>query len=347
MLPYRYGATRARRRPSGGSTGFASAGHRRRLASGSSSAVGRRGSASLARSCASPRSSPPAISSPILGREVSVGTTSPTILPRYMTRDAVGQRRASRPARSRRCTTGRAASRSSTIRRCMNSIAPTSRPRVGCETTSSCSGRDSSRASTTFCWLPPDSVPAGVAADVGADVELLDPRLAVARDRVQVRGRGPAVELRRVVQVEDQVLGDGEVADQPVVQPVLRHVADAECRARRRGRAPVARLPSSTRRARAPGAGPTSASASSVCPLPCTPAMPRSPRRAPERDVVDEHLPAVVDDRHALDLQHRLAGLGRVPCRRPAARRGRPSARPARVADAVGIGRARRPCRAG
>jgi hypothetical protein len=42
---------------------------------------------------------------------------------------------------------------------------PTSTPRVGWEAMNSRSGRESSRAITTFCWLPPDSVPAAAAAD--------------------------------------------------------------------------------------------------------------------------------------------------------------------------------------
>jgi photosystem II stability/assembly factor-like uncharacterized protein len=48
-------------------------------------------------------------------------------------------------------------SRSAITRLCTNSIDPTSSPRVGWLAMNSFSGRDSSRASTTFCWLPPDS----------------------------------------------------------------------------------------------------------------------------------------------------------------------------------------------
>ena len=47
----------------------------------------------------------------------------------------------------------------------MNSIEPTSTPRVGCEAMKSLSGRDISRATMTFCWLPPDSVPTGDSCD--------------------------------------------------------------------------------------------------------------------------------------------------------------------------------------
>ncbi len=56
-------------------------------------------------------------------------------------------------------------SRSSTIRRCTNSIEPTSRPRVGWLASSSRTRRPTSRARITFCWLPPDSVPTGVSIE--------------------------------------------------------------------------------------------------------------------------------------------------------------------------------------
>ena len=83
--------------------------------------------------------------------------------------------RGPRPARwrpaPRRCR-GRARR---TMRRCTNSIEPTSSPRVGWATISSFSGRDSSRASTTFCWLPPESVDAAAARRRRADVELRHP----------------------------------------------------------------------------------------------------------------------------------------------------------------------------
>ena len=52
------------------------------------------------------------------------------------------------------------ASRCSTIRLWMYSIEPTSRPRVGWDAMTSLTGRENSRATTTFCWLPPDSEPA-------------------------------------------------------------------------------------------------------------------------------------------------------------------------------------------
>ena len=58
-------------------------------------------------------------------------------------------------------STAAPASRISTMRWWMNSIEPTSSPRVGWATMSSRGSPDSSRAMITFCWLPPDSVATG------------------------------------------------------------------------------------------------------------------------------------------------------------------------------------------
>ncbi len=62
-------------------------------------------------------------------------------------------------------TTATPRSRCRMIRLCTNSMEPTSRPRVGWLAISTLCSRPTSRARMTFCWLPPDSVPAAVAAD--------------------------------------------------------------------------------------------------------------------------------------------------------------------------------------
>ena len=93
-----------------------------------------------------------------------------TISPRYMTAIRSDSSRIS----SSSADTSRIAvpaSRLAIAWRWMNSMLPTSRPRVGWSRTSRRRSRSNSRATTTFCWLPPDSVPA---FDVGrrrADVE--------------------------------------------------------------------------------------------------------------------------------------------------------------------------------
>lgn len=52
-------------------------------------------------------------------------------------------------------------SRFSTMRSWMNSVAPMSTPRVGWHTSSTGDPKENSRASTTFCMLPPLRDPAG------------------------------------------------------------------------------------------------------------------------------------------------------------------------------------------
>ena len=114
----------------------------------------------------------PAIIRPSTSRGVSPGTM-PTMRPRYMTM----MRSASATTSSssvETTTTGTPASRVSTMRLWMNSIEPTSTPRVGWAATNRRRSRLSSRASTTFCWLPPESRPTFVVDALGADVELLD-----------------------------------------------------------------------------------------------------------------------------------------------------------------------------
>src|SRR5690606_1299188 len=95
----------------------------------------------------------PAIMSPSFSRGVSPGTI-PTTRPRYITR--MRSARAATSSSSVEITiTGTPASRVSTIRLWMNSMDPTSTPRVGWAAMNSDRSRLSSRASTTFCWLPP------------------------------------------------------------------------------------------------------------------------------------------------------------------------------------------------
>ena len=111
----------------------------------------------------------------------------------------------------------------------MNSIEPTSTPRVGCAATNSRSSRLSSRASTTFCWLPPDSRPGGGRRCRGrAHVELAPRRLAGELVAVRrSRCRRTTGERAREAAVEHQVLGDRELGDQPVLLAVFGHEADA------------------------------------------------------------------------------------------------------------------------
>ena len=81
--------------------------------------------------------------------------------PRYMTRiRSESEKISSRSAEMTK--TARPASRISTSMRWIASIAPMSTPCEGCSATITRAPRVSSRASWTFCWLPPESELAGV-----------------------------------------------------------------------------------------------------------------------------------------------------------------------------------------
>ena len=56
----------------------------------------------------------------------------------------------------------------------MARLAPTSTPRVGSSAISTRGSRSSIRANSSFCWLPPDSVPAGTRLAPRPDVELAE-----------------------------------------------------------------------------------------------------------------------------------------------------------------------------
>ena len=101
--------------------------------------------------------------------------------------------------------------------------------------------------------------------------------------------------------------------------------------ASKHARAASSRVTSSPPSDDAPGSSslrsPVSASISSVCPLPSTPAIADDLAGAHlERDAAHLLDPAVVDDAQVLDLEQRLAGLRRRLLDRGAAPRGRPSA---------------------
>ena len=123
---------------------------------------------------------------------------------------------------------------------CTCSMAPTSTPRVGWQTSSTVGSCESARARTSFCALPPDSRPAG-SNRCSADIERLNQLPGVALDRGAVEDAGPA-EGRPVEALEHEVVGDGEVAQQRPAIPVGSDVAEpgGEPLPRRRARHIVA-----------------------------------------------------------------------------------------------------------
>ena len=221
----------------------------------------------------------------------------------------------------------RPSSRSSTSRRWTNSIAPTSRPRVGCAAISTRGSRSISRASTTFCWLPPESARARRLRAAAAHVELR--RGAARRARPVGRGEEPAGR-------ESAACGSRGARCSRRARTRARARAGAgppgcgRCRSSSMLRARcacVTSLPVDDDRARRSSwRRPVIASISSVCPLPSTPAMPTiSPARTSKRDAAHRLEAAVVEHVQVLDLEQRLAGRAPAACRRAAAPRGRPS----------------------
>ena len=127
-----------------------------------------------------------------------------TIAPRYMTADPVGQLE-DLVELGRDQEEAVPASRLAIAWRWMNSTLPTSRPRVGWSSTSRRRSRSNSRATMTFCWLPPDSVPAAHGRRGRPDVELRD-RLRRALDDGGLVAQGAARVRRVVVVVQDEVV---------------------------------------------------------------------------------------------------------------------------------------------
>ena len=122
--------------------------------------------------------------------------------------------------------TARPASRCSTSWRCTNSIAPTSRPRVGCAAISTFGSASISRASTTFCWLPPDSDAAGVSGVPPRTSNSCSSR--TARSPIVPELQQAAARVRRLaVRVQREVLREREWQHETAPVPVLRDVPDS------------------------------------------------------------------------------------------------------------------------
>ena len=131
----------------------------------------------------------------------------------------------------------------------------------------------SHRASTAFCWLPPDRDPSGAAADRGADAESLDPPVG---ERPLLAGaaaagrRTPRAMCGRVMFSATDIVADHALA------PALRgHVADVGGDRGARVIAAVSGRPSSVdASALRLASAPKMLRHSSSRPEPCTPAMP-------------------------------------------------------------------------
>ncbi len=170
-------------------------------------------------------SDPPVIASPSSLSFVWSGRRSSETLPSYITRI-----RSLRPKISSSSneisSTARPASRWAISCLCTDSIAPTSSPRVGCAASSSCGFSSISRASTSFCWFPPESARAGAVGEPPrTSKRSISPltRVSIAAGLSQPRRDiGGAL-----VVVQRAVLGEREVEHEAVALAILRDVADA------------------------------------------------------------------------------------------------------------------------
>ena len=130
------------------------------------------------------------------------------------------------------------ASRISIRRRWMNSMAPMSTPRVGWPTSSRSGSCSISRASTIFCWLPPEKAAVRRAGLRGRTSNAASP-LAAVDDLAAVQQDAAPLQVGIVLVAEDRVLVGGEAADQAHALAVLGHVGDAPAAQHARQRAAV------------------------------------------------------------------------------------------------------------
>ena len=202
------------------------------------------------------------------------------ILPRYMTTTLSARARTSSSSEEM-TRTGVPWSLTPTMRLWMNSMDPTSTPLVGWFATSRLSSLDISRATTTFCWLPPDR------DEIGSDTSVrrmsysccfaralssMTPSLSIGPFE---KGASPNWSRTRLSAMEKEAM----------IPSVVRSSGMNPIPASREARGLV-RVMSAPSRLIVPESGvcrPRTASASSVWPLPCTPATATiSPRSTPK-----------------------------------------------------------------
>ena len=175
----------------------------------------------------------------------------------------------------------------------------------------------------------------------GADVELLDQRGRVGADRGQLQVDAGG-ERRPVVGVEDEVLGDRERADEPVLPAVLGDVGDARaqpCPRRRAGEV------AAVQRDRAGRRGPQAHQRLAQLGLPVA-LDARDAQDLPRPDLEGQPVhgqPLLARRRSGRRRRARPRRAGPAPCSPAAARHGRPSGRPGRPRWRAACA-GRRPC---
>ena len=217
------------------------------------------------------------------------------------------------------------------------SVAPTSRPRVGCETTISRGSRARTRASSTFWMLPPDRVATAVVR-AGADGEPLDELARPAPRCGRSSSPPPAAEV--VDPLQDQVGATGRSSTR-LAWPVLGDAPDARGHHLGRDSAPASSTSAHPDR-------PASAGASRTAPPPARSGRCRTrPRRPRSRRPGRRGRPRAA--RASPGCRRRTARRRAAPAGRPGRRsvgrcdpEGRPSDHHAGQLPLVGV--ARRAC---
>src|SRR5262249_4766201 len=107
----------------------------------------------------------------------------------------------------------------------ISDLAPTSMPRVGSSMMRMRGSAASHFASTTFCWLPPESWRAGWSGPRA----LIPSRLMKSRARLcSLRRSANAPPGKLFVPGGRNILGDGLRPDKALEAAILRHIGDAE-----------------------------------------------------------------------------------------------------------------------
>ena len=183
-------------------------------------------------------------------------------------------------------------------------LAPTSTPRVGSSRISTLGSVISQRASSTFCWLPPLSVPTCCSGFAGrmssAEIHFCDQLvLAPARDRTRPAARG--------LQREDDVLAHRQLLHEPLGAAVLRAERDAV----RRGGAHAAQRVAGPDRHAARGRRDRRRTAAARPPCAPSRAARRSPTTSPRAQLEVERRDRAVAA-ETLRAQHRRALAART-----------------------------------
>ena len=201
--------------------------------------------------------------------------------------------------------------------RWISALAPTSMPRVGWSRMMIRGVGISHLASSTFCWLPPDSVPVTCSMPVATTRTRLAKSVGDLR-LLALRSTSPSMPHKLAQHRQRRVGADRELQHQPLLVPVLRQERNAEPhRLARRARTLTAR-PSIRISPRSGRVMPNSISATSERPAPTRPKKPRiSPARtskltsstktAPDRPRTLEHRRRRSS---ASSLGKKAAGLG-------------------------------------